>query len=62
MPKPKASAWLQWLCFIAFILLVIGYAFLAGTRSLSEYDLGWLMATGRWIVQHHQIPSTDIFS
>ena len=24
--------------------------------------MGWLLATGRWIVQHRQIPSTDVFS
>jgi len=27
-----------------------------------DYDLGWQMATGRWIVQHRQIPSSDVFS
>jgi hypothetical protein len=62
MPKPKASAPLQWLYFIAFSLLVIGYAFLAGFRSLTEHDLGWLLATGRWMAEHHQILSTDVFS
>jgi tetratricopeptide (TPR) repeat protein len=25
-------------------------------------DLGWQLATGRWIIQHHQIPSTEVFS
>ncbi len=24
--------------------------------------MGWLLATGRWIAQHRQIPSTDVFS
>src|SRR5579871_6454134 len=37
-------------------------AFLAGLRTLAEFDLGWQMATGRWIVTHHQIPSTELFS
>jgi tetratricopeptide (TPR) repeat protein len=41
---------------------LIAYAFLAGLRSLSEFDLGWQMATGRWIVEHRQIPSVDVFS
>jgi hypothetical protein len=50
------------LCFVVLSLFAIGYAFLAGTRSLSEYDLGWQLATGRWIAQQHQIPSTDVFS
>ena len=38
------------------------YAFLAGLRTVTDWDLGWQLATGRWIVQHHQIPSTDVFS
>ena len=60
--KPKPIAPAQWLYDISISFFVIGYAFLAGTRSLSEYDLGWLLATGRWIVQHRQILSTDVFS
>jgi hypothetical protein len=49
---------------VAFVLslVAIGYAFLAGLRSLTVTDLGWQLATARWIVQHHQIPSTDVFS
>jgi tetratricopeptide (TPR) repeat protein len=43
-------------------IAAIGYAALAGWRTLSEFDLGWQMATGRWIVEHHQIPATDVFS
>ena len=50
------------LWFVGLSLFVIGYAFLAGIRTLSEFDLGWLLATGRWIAQHRQIPSTDVFS
>jgi Tfp pilus assembly protein PilF len=42
--------------------IVLVYAFLAGLRMVTDFDLGWQMATGRWIVQHHQIPSTDVFS
>lgn len=49
------------------LFLVLGsialiYALLAGLRTVTDPDLGWQMATGRWIVQHHQIPSTDVFS
>jgi hypothetical protein len=62
MPKGRVSSGPERLCFVVLSLFAIGYAFLAGTRSLSEYDLGWLLATGRWIAQHHQIPSTDVFS
>jgi len=39
-----------------------GYALLAGLRTLSSFDLGWQLATGRWISQHHEIPGTELFS
>lgn len=42
--------------------IALVYAFLAGLKTIAEFDLGWQMATGRWIIQHHQIPSTDILS
>jgi Tfp pilus assembly protein PilF len=52
----------QWLWFVVLSVFVIGYAFLAGIRTLTEFDLGWLLATGRWIAQHRQIASADVFS
>ena len=45
---------------LAFLALV--YAFLAGMHTVSDFDLGWQMATGRWVVQHHHIPSVDVLS
>jgi hypothetical protein len=42
--------------------IALVYAFLAGLHTVSETDLGWQMATGRYIVQHHQIPSTTLFT
>ncbi len=48
--------------FLVLGAAVLIYAFLAGLRTVTDFDLGWQMATGRWIVQHHQIPSTDVFS
>jgi len=49
------------------LFLVLGavalvYAALAGLRTVHDPDLGWQLAGGRWIAQHHQIFSTDIFS
>jgi len=38
------------------------YGLLAGLHTLQDFDLGWQLATGRWIPQHHQIFSTDVFS
>lgn len=48
--------------FLALAAVALVYALLAGLRTISEYDLGWQMATGRWIVQHHSIPRTDVLS
>jgi tetratricopeptide (TPR) repeat protein len=47
-----------------FILggLALIYAFMAGLRTVSDFDTFWQMATGRWVVQHHQIPSVDVLS
>ena len=42
--------------------LALIYALFAGLRTVSDFDLGWQMATGRWIVQHHSIPSVDVLS
>ena len=45
---------------VGFVVVV--YAFLAGFRTVLDPDLGWQMATGRWVVMHHQIPSDVILS
>jgi tetratricopeptide (TPR) repeat protein len=42
--------------------IALVYTLLAGLHTVSETDLGWQMATGRYIVQHHQIPSTTLFT
>jgi Tfp pilus assembly protein PilF len=38
------------------------YALLAGLHTLEDFDLGWQLASGRWIAQHHSVFSTDVFS
>ncbi len=48
--------------FLALGGIALLYALLAGLRTVTDPDFGWQMATGRWIVQHHHIPSTDVFS
>ena len=50
----------RWFLVLACIALI--YAFLAGLRTIEQYDAGWQMATGRWVVQHHQVPSVDVLS
>jgi Flp pilus assembly protein TadD len=46
--------------FLAAVALI--YALLAGLHTLQDFDLGWQLATGRWVLQHRQIFSTDVFS
>jgi tetratricopeptide (TPR) repeat protein len=46
----------------ALIVLAILYAFLAGFHTVHDYDLGWQLATGRWVAEHHQVPRVDVFS
>src|ERR1035441_10420118 len=45
-----------------FILLVLLSALCAGLHTVADYDMGWQLATGRYVVQHHQIPRTDVLS
>lgn len=45
-----------------FILLVLLCALCAGLHTVSDYDMGWHLATGRYVVQQHQIPRTDVLS
>lgn len=49
---------------IFFVLagLALIYAFLAGFHTVGDFDTGWQMATGRWVVQHHHVPSFDVLS
>jgi len=42
--------------------LALIYACLAGLRTVAELDTGWQMATGRWVIQHHHVPSEDVLS
>src|SRR5579863_4487339 len=47
---------------ICLIVLALSYAFLAGLHTVSDLDLGWQLATGRYLVEHHQIPRVELFS
>lgn len=46
--------------FLAVIAVI--YAALAGLHTLQDFDLPWQLATGRWVIQHRGIFSTDVFS
>jgi tetratricopeptide (TPR) repeat protein len=47
---------------VIFISLVLGMALCAGLHTVSDSDLGWHLATGRWVVEHRQIPRTDVLT
>lgn len=57
--RPTRSA--KWLA-IGLCLIALVYALSAGLRTVGDTDVGWQMATGRWIVQHRKIPYTDVLS
>src|SRR5579862_4436469 len=63
-PPDSGTAKANWNRRLFYLLgfLALIYAFFAGLRTVSDFDLGWQMATGRWIVQHHSIPSVDVLS
>ncbi|HVO82434.1 MAG TPA: hypothetical protein VMT28_17020 [Terriglobales bacterium] len=48
--------------FFVLAAVALVYASLAGLRTVTDFDVGWQLATGRWVAQHHQIPSADVFS
>ena len=48
--------------FIVLGVTALAYALLAGLHTVMDFDLGWQLASGRWVAQHRQIPSTDVFS
>jgi hypothetical protein len=60
--SPGPSPALARQLFVVLIVAALAYGLLAGLRSVMDYDLGWQLATGRWVAQHRQIPSTDVFS
>lgn len=56
-PLPASSKYLGVLG-VAFFALV----FAAGAFDLFDYDLGLSRVTGRWIVEHRAVPTTNVFS
>jgi hypothetical protein len=61
---PAIARFLPSLTDVAF-LMPASFLFLklSGARTLlSDGDTGWHLRTGEWILSHHQIPHTDLFS
>ena len=48
--------------FLLLAAVAVLYGFVSGLRTISDPDLFWQLATGRWVAQHHQVFSTDVFS
>jgi len=46
----------------AFFVLALTYAFIAGLRTVADFDVGWILAMGRYLVTHHQVPRTEFLS
>ncbi|HXW13001.1 MAG TPA: hypothetical protein VEN79_00700, partial [Terriglobia bacterium] len=46
----------------SLMALALLYAVVAGLRTVADFDLGWQLATGRYVLQHRQIPYADVFS
>ena len=47
---------------MALIFLVLFTSLCAGLHTVSDSDMGWHLATGRWVVAHRQVPRTDVLS
>lgn len=47
---------------LAAVAAVVLLAALFGAFDLFDYDLGLARATGRWIVEHRAVPTTNVFS
>ena len=47
---------------IVLVFLAFAYALFAGLRTVADFDLGWQLATGRYVMEHHAIPRTEMFS
>ena len=48
--------------YTCLVLLTLAYALLAGLKTVVDFDLGWQMAAGRYLLAHHAIPRTELFS
>ena len=48
--------------FYVLSAIALLYALLAGLHTVSDFDLGWQIANGRWAVQHHTTAPTDVLS
>jgi hypothetical protein len=60
--KSKSPSRLRAALYIGLSLSALIYAFLASLKTVVDFDLGWQMAAGRYLLTHHAIPRTELFS
>ena len=48
--------------YACLVFLTLAYALLAGLKTVIDFDLGWQMAAGRYLLAHHAIARTELFS
>jgi len=46
---------------LVLVSLVLLSALCAGLHTVGDSDMGWHLATGRWVVEHGQVPRTECF-
>ncbi len=51
--KPAANGWFALAALLAFLCLF---------TPITDYDVPWHIASGRWILEHGRFPTTDVFS
>jgi len=61
-PRTSPSSTLERRLFRVLAGIALVYAFLAGLATVGDPDLGWHLATGRWVAQHYRVFSNDVFS
>lgn len=54
----RIAAWAKW----ALFAIALAYAFVAGLRTVADFDVGWIVAMGRFLVDHHQVPRSEFLS
>ena len=47
---------------LALSALALLYAALAGLRTVGDFDIGWQLATGRYLLEHRQVFYHDVFT
>lgn len=57
-PEPRSLAWIGWIALPLALLLTIALAW----RQETSIDLGFHVASGRWILEHAAWPKTDSFT